>query len=139
MIVLDTNVVSALMYPDLNAKVVDWLDLQNPEAICTTVITLQEIAFGIQMMPRGKRRRALQASLDKLDERQFGRRMLVLDTSAARLASGAQARAQRATGHCDVPDALIAGIALSHQASVATRNVRHFRHFGVPLIDPWTT
>jgi predicted nucleic acid-binding protein len=37
----------------------------------------------------------------------------------------------------DLRDTLIAGIALSRRARLATRNVRDFGDLGVEIIDPW--
>ncbi|HEY3241992.1 MAG TPA: hypothetical protein VGM03_01455 [Phycisphaerae bacterium] len=37
----------------------------------------------------------------------------------------------------DVRDTRIAGIALARNATLATRNVRHFRDLKIPVIDPW--
>ena len=38
----------------------------------------------------------------------------------------------------DAFDAMIAAIASSRAAAVATRNVADFAGCGVPLVDPWT-
>jgi hypothetical protein len=37
----------------------------------------------------------------------------------------------------DLRDALIAGIAISRGAKIATRNTRHFQDLPVDVIDPW--
>lgn len=37
----------------------------------------------------------------------------------------------------DLRDTLIAGIALAHQAQLATRNLRHFSDTGLSLIHPF--
>jgi predicted nucleic acid-binding protein len=34
-------------------------------------------------------------------------------------------------------DAMIAATALVHGLTLITRNVRHFRRMGVPLLNPW--
>ena len=49
MILLDTNVLSALMRRDADPVVIDWLDAQPPESIWTTAITVFEIRFGLDM------------------------------------------------------------------------------------------
>jgi toxin FitB len=36
-------------------------------------------------------------------------------------------------------DGMIAAIALRHNASLATRNIRHFQGIGLTLINPWET
>ena len=139
MIALDTDVLSALMRPELNAAVVRWLDHQDRDSIRMTVVSLHELAYGLAKMPQGKRKRALTAGFMNLQQSALGLRILLLDPESARRAAVARAAAERATGHCDVPDALIAGIALANGSSVATRNIADFMHFGVPVIDPWAT
>ena len=58
MIILDTNVLSALMQRSAEMKVVDWLDKQPRLSIWTTSVTILEIRFGLQILPQGKRRSA---------------------------------------------------------------------------------
>ena len=137
MIVLDTNVLSAMMRPELNPAVVTWLNAQNRFELRMTSVALHELAFGLELLPLGKKRQDLKARLDTLCRGPLGATVLVLDTDCGQRAAIARAAAEKATGHCDLPDALIAGIALENGASIATRNIMDFRHFGVPLVDPW--
>ena len=137
MIVLDTNVVSALMRPELNTPVAAWLNRQDFASIRITVVSLHEIAYGVEMAPQGKRKEILRRGFEELRHDEIGEDILLLDPAAAAVAAVVRAAAERATGYCDVPDSLIAGIALAHGATVATRNLAHFKHFGVPLVDPW--
>ena len=137
MIVLDTDVVSALMRPDLNSVVVDWMNRQKFDALRITTISLHEILRGIELAPTGKRKAIVQLGFDTLLQGNLGMHILQLDEAAAKRSALARVAAERATGYCEVPDALIAGIALAHGADVATRNISHYQHFGVPLIDPW--
>lgn len=139
MIVLDTDVISALMRPDLNSLVVDWMGRQEADALRMTTISLHEIARGIEIAPTGKRKALVQLGFDTLLQGSLGKGILKLDVAAARHSALARVAAERATGYCEVPDERIAGIALAHGAQVATRNIDHFRHFGVPLINPWLT
>ena len=37
----------------------------------------------------------------------------------------------------DLRDAMIAGIALAHRATLATRNTRHFDDLSTPVVNPW--
>ena len=59
MIILDTNVLSALMRQTPDRNVVTWLDQQPRSSIWTTSITVLEVRFGLQSMAVGKRRFAL--------------------------------------------------------------------------------
>jgi predicted nucleic acid-binding protein len=58
MIILDTNVVSALMRPTANREVASWLDRQPRLSIWTTAITVLEAEYGLEIMPAGRRRDA---------------------------------------------------------------------------------
>ena len=66
MIVLDTNIVSAMMRPDSVPAVLTWLDTQPTESIWTTTVTLFEIRFGLAVLPPGKRRTALELTFERI-------------------------------------------------------------------------
>ena len=137
MIILDTNVLSALMQVAPDVAVVDWLDLQPAESIWITSITLFEAHLGIALLARGKRQRALAASLDQLLAEDLENRVLDFDAPAAVEAAALAATRQRAGHPVDMRDTQIAGIALARRASIATRNVRHFEDLKVPVVNPW--
>jgi predicted nucleic acid-binding protein len=137
MIILDTNVLSALMQVDPDAVVIDWLDRQPAESIWITSITLFEARLGIALLARGRRQRALAASLDQLLTEDLGNRVLDFDTAAAVEAAAVAATRQK-TGHpVDLRDTQIGGIALARRASIATRNVRHFADLKLSVVNPW--
>ncbi len=137
MIILDTNVLSALMMSRPEKQVVDWLDAQPSESIWTTSVTVFEVSFGLAILPKGKRRTSLeQAFADALAE-DLGDRVLAFDEDAARHAAALAARARRSGGPVEIRDVQIAGIAAARRASLATRNSKHFEAFGTKLIDPW--
>ena len=83
MIILDTNVLSALMQVAPDNAVVNWLDRQPAESIWITSVTLFEAHLGIALLARGKRQRALAAAFDQLLSQDLGNRVLDFDTSAA--------------------------------------------------------
>ena len=55
MIVLDTNVVSALMLPIPDPSVPAWLDKQPAESVWITSVTAFEIGVGLELLPEGRR------------------------------------------------------------------------------------
>ena len=59
MIVLDTNVISALMRTEPDPAVVGWLDGLPPESVWTTSVTVFEIRMGLEILAPGRRRRHL--------------------------------------------------------------------------------
>ena len=137
MIILDTNVLSALMRKVPDADVVVWLDRQPAESVWITSITLFEARLGIALLPDGKRRRALTSAFGRLLDEDLENRVLDFDTGAANEAAELAARRQRAGRPIDIRDTQIAGIALVRHATVATRNTRHFADLGISVIDPW--
>jgi hypothetical protein len=137
MMVLDTNVVSALMRAAPDRAVIAWLDGQPPESLWTTAITVFEVRFGIQALPAGKRRNALRGAFEDMLRSDLGGRVLDFDSPAA-AASAEIAAKQRAAGRpVDVRDVQIAGIVAARRATLVTRNARHFEETGVGIVDPW--
>jgi toxin FitB len=137
MILLDTNVVSALMRPENNSVVVSWLDRQAPVSIWTTAITILEIRFGLLKMPDGRRRRAMERAFDEVIREDLDGRVAAFDLAAAEAAAVLAASRERIGRSVDVRDTQIAGIALARRATIATRNWKHYDDLSVPLIDPW--
>jgi len=136
MIILDTNVLSALMRLAPDEHVVSWLDRQPRTSIWTTAITVLEVRFGLQIMPGGKRRSLLIQGFEGLLER-IGRRVVAFDVAAAQQAGDLMAARQKTGRSGDLRDTLIAGIVIAQHATLATRNTAHFEDVPVPLINPW--
>lgn len=139
MIILDTNVLSALMRSAPDAAVIDWLDEQPSESIWITSVTEFESRFGLALLPEGKRRRALEAAFAHLLKEDLENRVLPFDSAAAEQAALLAARRQQAGLPVDMRDTQIAGISLSRRAILATRNVRHFSDLDVPVVNPWAS
>jgi predicted nucleic acid-binding protein len=136
-IILDTNVLSALMRTDPDRSVVSWLDRQPPESIWITAITLFEARFGLALLPAGRRRRLLEAAFDRMLADDLENRVLDFDTAAANQSAALAAQRQAAGRPVDMRDTQIAGIAIARRATLATRNVRHFEGLSVAVVDPW--
>ena len=137
MIILDTNVLSALMRQVPEAPVVAWLDRQPAESVWITSITLFEARLGLALLPKGRRQRTLEAAFGRLLEEDLENRILDFDSAAATEAASLAATRQKAGRPVDMRDTQIAGIALARHATLATRNVRHFQDLNVPVVDPW--
>lgn len=136
MIVLDTNVLSELMREDAAPRVLDWAGSEQSTSLFTTSIAEAEIFYGLAVLPRGKRRRALEGAASGLFA-DFDRRVLPFDSDAAR-AYGEIAAARRRKGRpISTADAQIAAIVRSRGARLATRNAVDFEGCGITVIDPW--
>ncbi len=138
MIILDTNVVSALMRDFPDAKVAQWLDTQPEDSIWTSSVTVFEIQSGLQVMPLGKRRAGLADEFERLLE-EIEHRVATFDEEAARLAADLASRRQKNGRVGELRDTMIAGTVLAHHASLATRNVAHFDDIHATVINPWTS
>ena len=137
MIVLDTNVLSALMRREADPAVVRWLDLQPSESVWTTAVTVFEIRFGIELLAAGRRRRQLEDAFSYVLDEDFQGRILPFDREAAQEAAS-RAAERRAVGKpVDFRDIEIAGIVSARRATLATRNARHFHDLRIELVDPW--
>lgn len=137
MIILDTNVLSALMRETPDAKVVAWLDEQPRTSVWTSSITVLEIRFGLHIMAGGKRRSLLRQAFAGLLEK-IGGRVAAFDVAAARQAGDLMASRHRKGRPGDLRDTMIAAIVLARHATLATRNTAHFEDADVPLVNPWT-
>jgi hypothetical protein len=138
-IILDTNVLSALMRIAPEAQIVRWLDHQPAESIWITAITLFETRLGLALLPKGRRRQLLELAFDRLLEEDLEKRVLDFDSAAATEAAALTAARQRAGRTVDMRDTQIAGIVLARRGTLATRNVRHFQDLSVTVVDPWQT
>lgn len=136
MIVLDTNVLSALMRQTPDAKVIAWLDKQSRTSVWTTSVTMLEIRFGLQIMATGQRRSRLLEAFEALLEK-MGHRVAPFDDEAAAQAADLMASRQRKGRPVELRDTMIAGIVSARHATLATRNLVHFEDLAVPVVNPW--
>lgn len=137
MIILDSNVLSALMFPSADPAAIRWLDGQPRASVWTTSVTIFEIRFGIETMPPGRRQAATAASFDHWLGEIIQERVAYFDTSAAQYAAELAADRQRRGRPRELRDTMIAGIVLANHATLATRNVKHFEDIAKWVVNPW--
>ena len=137
MIILDTNVLSAVMRPAPDPQVVAWLDHQPSDSIWLTAVTIFEARAGLALLPPSRRRSSLELSFVLLLRADLEQRILSFDADAAVAAAMLSAKRQKDGRVFGVRDTEIAGIALSRRATIATRNVRHFDDLDIPVVNPW--
>lgn len=135
MILVDTNVWSELTRAEPDPVVRLWESTHAPRLWLATVV-LGELLSGVQLLPDGKRKRALLEGYEALVEIHADR-IVGFDLDAARLYGGIVARQVRAGRHPGTADSQLAAIALANGMQFATRNVRHFEGLGLEVIDPW--
>lgn len=137
MIILDTNVVSALMRNQADLALIRLLDQRPLKAIWITTVTLFEIRYGIKRLPESRRRNELEEGFQRALDHMFHDRLLPFDDDAAHSAAVLSADWTRRGQVMEMRDTMIAGIVVSRGAEFATRNVRNFADLDVPVIDPW--
>jgi len=138
MIILDTNVLSEAVRPQPDEAVMRWLRFTPGDDLFTTAITEGEMRYGAARLPAGRNRREREAQIERIFAVRFAGCVLPFDTRAAQVFPNVILSMQRQRRSHSFPDAQIAAIALAHGAAVATRNVEHFEHTGVQIINPWT-
>ncbi len=139
MILLDTNVVSAVMLRRPDPAVVAWLDRTDPRQVWLPSVVVFELRYGAAIHPDASRRRKLELGLHRLITEMIQERIAPLDGRAAQQAALLAAQRKTQGRSVDLRDTLIAGIAMAHEAQLATRNVRHFSGTAICLINPFTT
>lgn len=138
MVVLDTNVISAIMSDPPVDQVADWLDHQAQSSIWTTSITVFEIRSGLRTMPEGRRQSRLSEVFTQFLDG-INRRVAEFDEHAAELAAELVAAREKKGRPGDMRDTMIAGIVLARHASLATRNVTHFADIHATVVNPWAS
>ena len=133
-VVLDTNVISEAMKKRPDPRVIGWLGGQNTDEVSVTAITVEEVLFGLGIMPDSARREDLTEA--------FQRVMLQLDIlgfgeEAASICAEVRAVRRRSGQPIHLADAQIVSIAKLHGAAIATRDIGGFEGCGVELINPW--
>lgn len=137
MILLDTNVLSAMMSPEPPAAVAAWVSGQPAEQLFTAAPCQAEILAGIAILPQGRRRADLEAATLAMFTDDFEGRVLPFDSTAAPAYAELFAIRRRAGRPTAAVDLMIAAIARTHGAAVAARNLGDFAGCGVAVLDPW--
>ncbi len=137
MIVLDTNVVSETMRRAPNPAVIAWLDQQPRSDLYLCAPVVGELRYGIARLEESERKRGLSLLYEQIVTAKFAGRILPFDVDAAEAYGELVAKLERGGRTIDLIDAMIAAIARTNGAALATRNTVDFLRADVPLIDPF--
>jgi hypothetical protein len=137
-IALDTNVVSELMSPRPDARVVAWMDGVAPGDLVLPAVVIGELWYGVARLPDGHRRDELARRLRALLGGPLAARIAAYDAAAAERYGFLVAAREAAGRATSVADGQIAATCLAHDAALATRNVKDFMGTGVHVVDPWS-
>ena len=130
---VDANVLSEPTKPVPDQRVVEWLRVHERDIAVDPVI-LGELRFGILILPKGRRRTALERWFDA----GVGRLQCVpWDADSGLKWAEVLARLRAGGKVMPVKDSLIAATAIVHGLAVATRNRGGFANAGVRIVDPF--
>ena len=133
---IDTNLLSELRRPGkANPGALAWATSTTEDQVFLSVITLHELEKGIVKAERRRLPEALllRTWLDLEVRPGYAARTLPVTTEIA-----LRAAAFFSSKTVELADELIAATALVHDLTVVTRNITHFEHTGVRLLDPFT-
>ena len=131
---LDTNVVSEVVRPRPDAKVVRWLRTIPDSALHLSVLTLGELRNGVENLKASRRKETLRLWLEQDVPAWFEERLLPVTAVVADRWGRLLAEAGR-----PVPaiDSLLAATALVHGLRLVTRNIRDFEFPNLMVVSPW--
>ena len=135
MILLDTNVLSEAMRVEPDGRVMRWLDGHPPSVLFLSAVTVDEILFGIEILPRGRKRMRLGRAFSNIVDG-FSERIVPFDARAAAESVRLRAGRRRAGSPMSLADSQIAGTATSRGFSLATLNTADFRDLGLSVLEP---
>ncbi len=135
MILLDTNVWSALNRPTQHPQVIGWI-ADHAAQLWLSTIVIAEIRLGIENPAAAPKRAALERWLADI-ELVHADRTAAFDSAAAHIFGTLVARRKLEKQETKLLDIQLAAQGLSRDCPIATRNVRDFEWTGVRLIDPW--
>lgn len=135
-VLLDTCVISEIVRPQGDQRVKQRVSAFSGAETFLSVVTVGELARGINLLPTGKNRDKYASALLQL-EQDYEKRILPIDTDTGRIWGEIDAMRQKAGRALSVTDGLIAATARRFGLHVVTRNVRDFEETGVLIVNPW--
>ena len=135
---LDTNVLSELLRKAPDPAVLAWFAVQPAETLFVSAVTQAEMTLGARLLPAGKRRTALETTIQAMFDEDFVRRILPFDSASAPAYVDIVIGRRAAGRPISQFDAQIAAIARQSGSRLATRNLADFEGCGLALVNPWT-
>ncbi|MFZ0814394.1 MAG: type II toxin-antitoxin system VapC family toxin [Candidatus Sulfotelmatobacter sp.] len=129
---LDTNVISELRKTRPHGAVVAWLEKLRVEQIFLSSVTMGELQMGVELTRRQDPAKAHEIE-SWLTSVEMSFAFIPMDSACFR--EWSRIMAGKPAGLRE--DAMIAATALVHGLTVATRDEKDFKHFGVEIINPF--
>lgn len=134
---LDTCVISELRAKQPDINVLGWIDEIAEERLFISVITIGEIKRGIERLLPSRKKQELEEWLQDVLLARFRDRTLDI-TAGVMLRWGEMlARLEKQGRKLPGIDSLVAAIAIFHDMTLVTRNVKDFEGAGVEILNPW--
>ncbi len=135
--ILDTNVMSEIMKAPPDPYVARWMEAIVDQDLAVSAAAIMEVRRGVEMMPIGRRRTHLDDWLSREVPIRFSGRILAMDEHTADLCGRLLGKHRLGLEVKKLMDFWMAALALQHDLTVVTRNVRDFRETGARLVNPW--
>ena len=134
---LDTCVISELIKKFPDKKVVNWISKIPEESLFLSVFTIAELHKGIEKLSVGRKKTELHEWVNLDLKNRFENRILIFDLDAAEKWGAIQAAAEISGTPMSLIDGLICSIAITHEMTLVTRNIKDMVASGVALLNPW--
>jgi len=134
---LDTCVISELIAKQPNPKVVEFVDSLDLDDVYLSVITIGEIAKGVEKLAKSKRKQELLDWLQNDLLVRFDGNIISLNTEVLLEWGTLTARLETSGTTLPAMDALIAAACHSYSFTLVTRNVGDFSATGIEIVNPW--
>lgn len=134
---LDTCVISELIAKQPNPKVVEFVDSLDLDDVYLSVITIGEIAKGVEKLAKSKRKQELLDWLQNDLLVRFDGKIIALNTEVLLEWGTLTARLEASGIILPAMDSLIAAACHSYSFTLVTRNVSDFSATGIEIVNPW--
>lgn len=134
---LDTNVVSETVRAKPEKRVLAWLAAQTPAELFLAAQTIGELVRGARKVKGKARRERFERWIEQDLAGQFEGRVLPFDGPAAVLWGRLMGDGDRKGRTPPAADAQIAAVAMHHDLTLVTRNIKDFERFDAKLLNPW--
>ena len=133
---LDTCIISELVKPIPNRRLLDWLNITPSEDLFISVLTIGEIRKGLTKLADSKRKDRLTVWLNTL-LKEYQERILPVDLIVAENWGVIQGNAEKEGTPMSSIDSLIAATVHTYNLTLVTGNESDFIASQIPVANPW--